>query len=526
MLEDARAAARFAWRLGPYLRSPIRRSQAEAILADSLREREGHFLRLLQAVVYGHPRNPSGNLLRWAGISMQAASAMVRQTGIQGTLERMHDAGVFVTIDEFKGNRPIARPGLHLKAHARDFANPLAAGHIHGTTSASRSKGTALAVNLDSLALDAAYLPLIRGGLGLEGSVLVMWRPGPPGVAGLGISLMAMKVGIRIAHWFSQTPVRWDAANRKYALFLASAAGASRLAARALPIPRHVPLTEARAVAAAVADLRRKCINVVVDAPASSAVRVCLAAAQHGLDISGSTFRTGGEPLSEAKSAIFEKAGCTAYCNYFIGEFGLVGAACGDRRGLDDVHVAADRIGIVQRQTDMGGTLVGALFATSLHPLARRVVINAETGDYAQVSQRECGCPLGRLGLHTHLSGIRSYEKLTSEGMTFLGSALSDIVERVLPGRFGGGPGDYQFVESEVDGLPRVTIVVSPRVGEVDAKALTAVVLDALGSASAPNRMMATFLRDGDTLRVQRREPHITRTAKVHALHVLKPGEG
>ena len=37
----------------------------------------------------------------------------------------------------------------------------------------------------------------------------------------------------------------------------------------------------------------------------------------------------------------------------------------------------------------------------------------------AQIEQRPCGCLLGALGLTTHLSEIRSFEKLTGAGMTF-----------------------------------------------------------------------------------------------------------
>ena len=52
------------------------------------------------------------------------------------------------------------------------------------------------------------------------------------------------------------------------------------------------------------------------------------------------------------------------------------------------------------------------------------------------------------LGYTTHIHTIRSWEKLTSEGMTFCGHDLIRLIEEVLPARFGGRPTDYQFVES------------------------------------------------------------------------------
>jgi hypothetical protein len=38
----------------------------------------------------------------------------------------------------------------------------------------------------------------------------------------------------------------------------------------------------------------------------------------------------------------------------------------------------------------------------------------------------------------------------------------------VLPARFGGNPTDYQFVERERHGLPKVSLVVSPHIGSLD----------------------------------------------------------
>jgi hypothetical protein len=150
------------------------------------------------------------------------------------------------------------------------------------------------------------------------------------------------------------------------------------------------------------------------------------------------------------------------------------------------------------------------------------MMLNVESDDYGVVEERDCGCPIGELGLRLHLHAIRSYEKLTSEGMNFVGTELLALVEEILPGRFGGGPADYQLVEQEVDGLPKVSVVVSPRIGPVDDTAVASTVLEALGSGPGYRDMMARLWRDGDTLRVERREPHQTGQAKILPLHVLR----
>ena len=53
----------------------------------------------------------------------------------------------------------------------------------------------------------------------------------------------------------------------------------------------------------------------VLDAQAASAY-ACLAALDEGLDISGTFFRFGGEPYTEAKAEVVAATGSTAACHY------------------------------------------------------------------------------------------------------------------------------------------------------------------------------------------------------------------
>jgi hypothetical protein len=126
------------------------------------------------------------------------------------------------------------------------------------------------------------------------------------------------------------------------------------------------------------------------------------------------------------------------------------------------------------------------------------------------------------LGYTLHLSDIRSWEKLTSEGMNFLGSDLLELVEEVLPARFGGSPTDYQFLEEEVQGLPKVTLLVSPRVGRVDEADVSDAVLTFLDTASGRAVRYGDRWREGETLRVRRDEPVATGASKVLALHTVR----
>jgi hypothetical protein len=126
------------------------------------------------------------------------------------------------------------------------------------------------------------------------------------------------------------------------------------------------------------------------------------------------------------------------------------------------------------------------------------------------------------MGFEQHLSQIRSYDKLTSEGMTFMGSELITLIEDLLPEQFGGNPTDYQLVEEEEGGLPKISVIVSPRVGAIDDEAVIRAVLSRLGSYPGCKNMMTEVWKDGQTLRVVRREPFVTGAAKILPLHILR----
>ena len=76
-------------------------------------------------------------------------------------------------------------------------------------------------------------------------------------------------------------------------------------------------------------------------------------------------------------------------------------------------------------------------------------------------------------------------------------------------------------MEQEIGGLPKVSIIVSPRIGAVDDAEVVRVVLGALGSGPGFRGMMAGIWAEGQVLQVERREPYTTPTAKILPLHVL-----
>jgi hypothetical protein len=207
-----------------------------------------------------------------------------------------------------------------------------------------------------------------------------------------------------------------------------------------------------------------------------------------------------------------------------MSEIGRIGIACAAPSEPDDVHVVSDSVAVTQpRGSDGRGGPAGALFHTSVRPSTGKVALNVESGDEGILSARDCGCPLGDAGFEQHLHTVRSYEKLTTEGATFLGGELMTVLEELLPTRFGGRPTDYQLVEEEgADGLATVDLVVSPSIGPLDEAALLQAVHDALSTGPSYRSMMAGLWREGRTMRVVRREPHATQAGKLLPLHVVR----
>jgi hypothetical protein len=136
------------------------------------------------------------------------------------------------------------------------------------------------------------------------------------------------------------------------------------------------------------------------------------------------------------------------------------------------------------------------------------------------LGHRACGCPLERLGWMTQLRDVRSFEKLTAGGMTFLDVDVIRVLEEVLPARFGGGPTDYQLVEEELDdGRPSLRVFVHPTVGPLDDAAVADVFLASIGGGSGARRVMELHWRQANLVSVERRPPLSTASGKILHLH-------
>jgi hypothetical protein len=518
--DELAVGARFVRHLPRFLHSPLGPEQARAIVRERLERRQSNLLTLVSSTIYRQPDNPYRQLLQLAGCEFGDLKRLVAEEGVEGALTHLHRAGVYLTVEEYKGRRPTVRGSVTLEVNPARLRNPGAAVHLPTRSGGSRGVGTLVPVDLRFVADRAVNLGIFlaaRGGLGWQHA---NWRV--PGSAAMVQLLEYSKCGARPVRWFSQLGLDAPGLHPRYRWSARAMRWGSVLAGRPLPFPCYAPLDDPAPITRWVRQVLRAGQTPHLSTFVSSAVRLCQAAERDGLDLTGTQFTVSGEPMTAARMESIKRAGATVLPQYGNVESGLLGYACLRPGALDEVHAHRDFHALIQpgssgQTSDLPGQ---ALFVTSLRPTTPLVMLNVSLGDQAVMEQRRCGCPLQDVGWTTHLHTIRSFEKLTAGGMTLWDTDVIRVLEQVLPARFGGAPTDYQLLEDEDDdGRPRLRLLVSPTVGPLDAPTVADAFLEAIGSRSAAEQVMVLHWRASGLLDLQRRAPLSTPTGKILHLH-------
>jgi len=515
-LADLRMGAQFLWRLPAFLRHPVNLEEARATLRHRLAWRDADFLAIVKRAIYEHSGSPYRALLTFAGCEYGDLEKLVIQDGVEGALRTLLRQGVYLTVDEFKGRSPVVRGSATIAADPTRLRNPDSASHLQVQSSGSRGPGAVVGVDLAfvrdtnvnyGMALDA------RGGAAWHHAI---W--GVPGTAAMRQLLRFGDFGAPPVRWFSQIDPVAGGLHPRYRWSARLIRWGGLFAGIPLPGSVHAPIDDPLPIARWMAGVLRAGGTPHVLTFPSSAVRLCQAARAAGMDLQGGQLTIGGEPITAARLAEIRRTGMVAVPRYGSAEAVFIAYGCLAPEAPDDLHVFHDLHALIHTglEVQVPGLPDTALFITSLRPTAPLVLLNVSLGDKAEMIRRACGCPLERLGWTTHLHTIRSYEKLTAGGMTFLDTDLVRVLEEVLPARFGGGPTDYQLVEEETeDGHPRLRLLVHPTVGALDTQAVAETFLTAISPGSGVERVMGLLWRDAGFLRVERRSPESTPGGKI-----------
>ena len=527
-LEHCRVFARFPRALKRFAGRRLTLDDARQIVRERMDRREENFLRVVERGIYAHASSPYLPLLRMAGCELGDLRALVRTRGLEGALRELRAAGVYITFEEFKGRAPIVRNGMTIPVKSRDFDNPCARRDFTLQTGGSTGIATSVNQDLDHLAATAPYTLLMLHAHKTLGAPIACWRAFFPDTALRGI-LERSYCGQTTERWFS--PLGWR--DSKYWLRYGLATRYMMFWMRRhgihVPSPEVVRLDDARVVARWAHDAARRHGRALLSAAVSRALRVCLAAEEAGLDLTGVVFRVGGEPMTPAKAAIMRRAGARYVPSYSMTEARSIARGCVEPAHLGDLHLIHDAYALLTFPHAIGalGLTVPAFNLTALLDTAPKVLLNVQGDDYGVVEERSCGCELERWGYSTHLRDIRSYSKLVGEGVTLIGNEMQRVLESVLPARFGGTVLDYQLLEEEdANGFTRLYLLISPRVRIASEAEVVDVVLRSLaeGSSSMAQGAMTDAAgivwRQARSLEIRRANPVSTDRGKVLPLRV------
>lgn len=504
---------------------------ARKLLKKRMEAREDNFLNLLEKGIFQHPASPYLKLLKPRKITYLDLKTWVMTKGIEATLRTLESEGVYFNVEEFKGRVPVKRKGVEFRCDPTMFDNPFLSCVYEVRSGATRSEGTRIRIDFDYLHQRSLYDALLLDIHGCLKAPVANWFPVFPGAPGINSSLRFAHIGNPVRRWFSQVDEnkltiglkrKWG---KKFLFAL------SRLYGCPLAEAEYVSLNDARTVAEWAARMLESNPQCVVYTFAASAVRVCIAASEAGLNIKGTKFLVTGEPLTPQKKREIESAGASAVSVYGISEAGVIAAGCNvPHSHSDHCHLYQDTTAIIPHNLNVPycETTVGSYLFTSLLSESPKLLLNVGMGDFGDIRMQTCSCGFGEVGFETCLSSIRSYEKLTGEGVTFVDTDFVWIIEKKLPEIFGGRSTDYQVVEQEDgNGIPQLRLVVSPRIGNVNESEVVKTFIKLLKRAEDRGWAQSgtEMWKQSGIVRMVRDFPVSTSSGKVMSFHLMKSRE-
>ena len=202
MLNEIRFYSRMGIGIWKMLRASLPADPA-GYLRQQFENRETNFLETVRRAVFAHPDHPYAVMFRLAQCSYDDLVASVRRQGLEPTLSRLRQEGVYLTHDEWKGKSPILRCGQHIPSHNRSFANPLVTGWMAASSSGSRGRPVVTPRPTAWQTHTQLYHLLRVREFNLQPRVWIDVKSILPSSNGLNSSLRGHKVGTPVDRWFS-----------------------------------------------------------------------------------------------------------------------------------------------------------------------------------------------------------------------------------------------------------------------------------------------------------------------------------
>src|SRR6266550_2752761 len=271
LISNIRFLVNYTFALRRFLRDTLTFEDGLKLFEKQFQERERTFLDILETAVYARPSHPYHKLFASAGIEFQDVRNMVGEFGLEGTLERLYDRGVYLTPAEYKGRKAVSRNGITFKTTAEDFDSPFYSEKnrfMPIRSSGSTGPASELKVDFNNL-YERATLMLLAPVARLA-RPRALWWPGD-----LMRPLFYPKINLSLEKNFSMARFPWLS---KMNFFVNYTTFVCRLLGRRVVQPEYVPLNEADKVARWLAAKTAQGTPAILRGLTGSVVRVCLAA--------------------------------------------------------------------------------------------------------------------------------------------------------------------------------------------------------------------------------------------------------
>jgi hypothetical protein len=497
---------------------------AQEEIKKIMERRVDSFLALAKTQIYDRADSPYLKLYQMVQCDYADLERETRRHGLEATLEKLAREGVYVTSEEFKGKTPIVRGSLSFQVTPEDFSCVGSSPGFNIQSSGTKNPPVHSNVTFEWLRTRALVMSIFFSAHDLFSHQHAIYDSILPASGGINTVLIFSSIGVAPARWFARwlphkSRYDYNYLNTQLIVLTGKASGVN------LPWPEFVNALEVeRKIVLWIEENKRHRRPAAITTSATNATRIAQAGWKMGVSLEGATFFCAGEPMTDTKRAIIEGSGAKVTTRYSYGGSVPVGFGCANPYYNDEVHVNQYILALISHERRIAtDTPIRPMLCTTLSPAHSRFFINLENGDYGTLIKRNCGCAMEKAGLAHHLYHIRSFEKFTSEEMSYYYGNLFEAFEKTFPSEFGGMLGDYQLVESENGtGKATLSLRVHPRVGAIDENRLRQRLHEELSkeSGARAQAFQDRVWKNAGVLRVSREIPHESSRGKVLPLYI------
>jgi hypothetical protein len=179
--------------------------------------------------------------LKHAGCEPGDLERLVRSEGLEDALHDLYRRGVYLTLDELKGRKPVVRGSLCTLVEAGSLRRAPTGVNLPATTSGRGGRRTPVTLDFESTWRNRPNMALaLEAQTDAQAWDFACWRI--PGTSALLALINHAQLGIRVVRWFTHVAPDSTRVHPRYLWSARLVRWSSIFAARPLPPPEYAPL--------------------------------------------------------------------------------------------------------------------------------------------------------------------------------------------------------------------------------------------------------------------------------------------